>query len=93
MGLFLVTYRRRSNRDYSGIDEALASADGTQAFPGAWLIDAQGPAGQIRDELKALVRGDDSILVVELKRHGGWATRNTSPETAPWLRENISGSL
>lgn len=53
-----------------------------------WLVKTSKGAAEIRDEIKPLVDSNDSVLVIEIKKH--WSTYNISKEVTDWMKGKIS---
>jgi CRISPR/Cas system-associated endoribonuclease Cas2 len=89
MALYLVSYDLHVSRDYRRVIGLLERSGAVKVLESTWLLNAQGPAASIRDELRLQVDADDSLFVVELKPGSEWAGRLTKAGSAEWLRANV----
>jgi hypothetical protein len=55
-----------------------------------WLLTSALTADQIRDQLMAITRKEDSLLVIELKPASNWGTYQAQAAGVQWLRQNIA---
>lgn len=88
MNTYLVSYDLSApGRDYQPVYDYMKKfTDRVKPLQTVYLVYTSKSASTIRDELKALVDGNDKILVVELNT-SAWATSNL-PTTATWLKEH-----
>lgn len=88
MAVYAVTYDlHKPGQDYEKLHEQLRSyRNYSKRFESFWLIDASQSASEIRDDLKKVVDENDTVFVVEVKKH--WAGLNLADGMVNWLRHD-----
>ena len=71
---------------FDGIVHGLAR-DGRQMQPGLWIIEADEPATQLRDQISRQLDDCDSVIVTLLAGHAAWS--GFDRETQDWLLANL----
>lgn len=86
---FIVSYDLHQQRNYRPVWAELESWGATRLLESLWVVSLENTPMDLRDALRAIVDGDDSIAVVEIKTGSGWAALRAKPEGVAWLRTNI----
>lgn len=88
MSVYQINYDLRKQRDYSPLIERIQSY-GTWCHPlkSAWIIVTDQTAVQVRDNLEAVMDGDDELLVTRLQGEAAWY--GLSNEISQWLKDNL----
>ena len=90
MPKFLITYDLRKQRNYSGLIKVLRDWKAISPLESVWLATLVGPAGTVRDLLRAQVDADDGLLIVEIPPGADWATYKVGEKAADWLKANVT---
>ncbi|WP_146161903.1 hypothetical protein [Pseudogemmobacter blasticus] len=88
MASFIITYDTHKGRNYDAFYEGMREHDGVSLAESVWGITLNNTAAQVRDWVKGLLDGDDTIVVVQLKPKLSWGTQKASKEAVAWLKEN-----
>lgn len=89
MAHFLISYDLHSSRTYQPVWNELEGWGAVRLLESLWVVSLNNTAVEIRDALKAVIDGDDSVAVVELQPGSQWATQRSSDLGTAWLRKNI----
>jgi hypothetical protein len=89
MALFVISYDLRKARNYQPVYDKLAEWGAVRLLESFWLASLNGGAGQVRDELAALVDDDDGLAVIELQAGSNWATRKAQAAGNAWLKKHL----
>lgn len=89
MGLYLISYDLRKQRDYEPLWDALAKANASRLLQSVWLVELSAEIGAVRQALSALMDNDDGLAVIELKPGSGWATKSVLPAGNTWLTSHV----
>ena len=85
MSVYIVTYDLNApGKDYAPLLAAIRRYTHCYALKSAFFVDTTESASDIRDKLKKLIDANDTLYVMELKKH--WACNRTASCTA-WLKE------
>ncbi|MBB3020673.1 CRISPR/Cas system-associated endoribonuclease Cas2 [Microvirga lupini] len=88
MGLYLVSYDLREERNYDPLYECLAAWNASRLLKSVWLVKLDASAAAIRDHLNMLIDSDDGTAVIELKHGCQWACHKPEEDGVAWLRAN-----
>ena len=84
MAIILVTYDlRKAGQNYQGVHDYLKKFTYCKGMESVWLLDTKLTPATIRDALRSLVDGNDTIFVVRLQRE--WGALNYG--CAEWLNK------
>ncbi|WP_245431985.1 hypothetical protein [Aminobacter aminovorans] len=86
----MISYDLRKVRNYDGLIKILRGWKCISPLKSLWLGTLTGPAGTIRDLLRAQMDSDDGLIVVELKPGADWALYKTNENAAAWLQANVT---
>lgn len=88
MALYFVGYDVRTvNR---GELEALVRGWGAVSlYDGAWLLNRNLSALEIRNALQGFLRDDDPAIVLELKPGSWWASEHVDRSALDWLKAHV----
>lgn len=88
MAVYAVTYDLITpGQDYEKLHEQLRSYRSySKRFDSFWLIDADKTAAEIRDDLIKVVDENDTLFVIEVKKH--WAGRKLAEGMVNWLKND-----
>ena len=89
MPLYAVSYDLHNKRDYQPIWDGLREVGGKKLLESLWLIDVDDEAADVKDWMKMLLDGDDSVAVVELQSSADWATYKAQQDGNEWLETNL----
>jgi hypothetical protein len=89
MAHLMVSYDLHNTRTYEPVWEKLESWGAVRLLESLWVVTLNASAGQVRDALQAVVDGDDSIAVIELKEGSFWAVLRAKADGVTWLRDKI----
>jgi hypothetical protein len=69
---------------YQALNDALQKlGDWSNRLPGAWLVQSNRSARELRDALKPHVQANDRLFVAQFSRN--WAATNMGPGFAEWI--------
>lgn len=89
MGLYLISYDLRKQRNYEPLWDALAKAHASRLLQSVWLVELSAEIGSVRQALSALIDDDDGVAVIELKPGSGWAAKGALPAGTAWLTSHV----
>jgi hypothetical protein len=89
MPLYAVSYDLHNKRDYQPVWDGLREVGGKKLLESLWLIDVDDEAADVKDWMKMLLDGDDSVAVVELQSSADWATYKAQQDGNEWLEANL----
>lgn len=85
MGVYIVTYDLNSpGKDYAPLLAAIRRYTNCNALKSAFFIDTTESASDIRDKLMKLIDGNDTLYVMELRKHWGCNRKTACTE---WLKD------
>lgn len=90
MSVYQITYTlRKPGQNYDDLYDAIeALGDSVHALDDCWFVETDDTASDIRDDLKAYVSSNDSIIVTKKSTTGvTWAT-SSAGEAAAWLKDH-----
>jgi len=87
---YVISYDQHRDRDYTPVWNQLNSWGAKRVLESVWLLTSALTADQIRDQLMAITRKEDSLLVIELKQASNWGTYQAQAAGVQWLRQNIA---
>lgn len=92
MKSYLITYDLEvpeGYSEYSGLWEYLKTfALWARPAQSVWFIKSDLGAGQIRDEIKARLKSNDKVLVIEVTNNN-WGTSNVLKVVTDWMKANL----
>jgi hypothetical protein len=86
MPLYVISYDLRKQRTYEPLWKALREWKAAKLLESFWLAELTGPAGTIRDILKAHIDHDDGLVVLELRPNFDWAYVRALKGGTDWLQ-------
>ena len=90
MRRYLITYDLHKVRDYKKLYQLMATWKAVRLTESLWMAVLKGPAGTVRNFVRATLDGDDTVAVVEIKAGSDWATQNATPAANAWLAANVT---
>ena len=89
MAHYMISYDLHNLRTYKPVWDKLKSCGAVRLLESLWLLTSNSNAVDLRDALKAVIDGDDSIAIIELKAGSFWADLRAKDAGVDWLRKNI----
>ena len=89
MATVIITYDTHLGRNYQGLYDGMDENDGVRLAESVWGIVLNNTAAEVRDWLKSLLDGDDTIIVIQVKPKPSWATRLASDEASKWIKDHL----
>lgn len=89
MAVYIITYDTHRGRNYQSFYDGMAQARGVRLAESVWGLVSQTSAGAVRDWVRSLLDGDDTIVVVQVAMMGDWATSHASKTANDWLKFNV----
>ncbi len=91
MAAFEISYDLvQPGRDYTRLFQAIkAYPNWAHVLESVWIVQSNGSASAIRDDLKGHIDSNDKLLVTRLQ--GDWASWNLGKERNDWLQSSVSG--
>lgn len=90
MGYFLVSYDLHNRRDYQPLWDYLLKLGAVRVLESLWVVElTRGGAGGLTSDIRAVIDGDDSLVVIELKPGSEWATVRAKKAGQDWLQRNV----
>jgi hypothetical protein len=86
---FVVSYDLHYQRHYQPVWDLLESWGAIRLLESLWVVTRNSQPGTLREALKAVMDGDDSVAVIELGTGSQWATQNARQAGVQWLSRNI----
>lgn len=84
LAIYVVTYDlKQPGRNYAPVHEYLKRFTYCKGLESVWLLDTTATPATIRDQLRSLVDGNDSVFVARLQ--GEWASFNYG--CGEWLND------
>ncbi len=87
---YVVSYDQHRDRDYTPIWNQLSQWGAKRVLESVWFLTSSMTASEIRDQLMAVTRKEDSLVVLELTPSTKWGTYRAQDEGVQWLRTNIA---
>lgn len=92
MATFIITYDTHAGRNYQPLYDGMKEKSGVRLAESVWGITLNNTAGEVRDWIKNLLDGDDTIVVIQVKPKPSWATQKAKKVATDWLKENCQSS-
>ena len=89
MPLYAVSCDLHNKRDYQPVWDGLKEVGGKKLLESLWLIEVDDGASAVKDWVKMMIDGADSVAVVELQSEADWATYKALPDGNEWLHDNL----
>lgn len=86
---YVVSYDLHNVRAYKPVWDTLESWGAAKLLESLWLVTLNSSAGEIREALKQVIDGDDSVAVIELKTGSEWSAWKAKKPGTDWLTSNI----
>lgn len=89
MAVFLISYDTHYGRNYDRLYKAFDKHEVGRVLESVWIGELDNTAEEVRDWVRGLLDGDDTILVIQMKPKHGWSARNLLKGVGNWLRAHI----
>jgi hypothetical protein len=87
---YVVSYDQHRDRDYTPIWNQFSKWGAKRVLESVLFFTSSMTASEIRDQLMAVTRKEDSLVVLELTPSAKWGTYRAQDEGVQWLRTNIA---
>ncbi|MBY5395913.1 hypothetical protein HFN01_13890 [Rhizobium leguminosarum] len=92
MATFIITYDTHKGRNYQTLYDAMEKHSGVRLAESVWGISLSNTVGEVRDWVKSVLDGDDTIIVIQVKPKPSWATQKADAKATEWLKGNCQSS-
>ncbi len=88
MALYYVGYDMRAE-DRAELEDVLSSWGAVSLYDGAWLLNRELSALEVRNALQAFLHDEDAAIVLELKPGSWWASEHVDRGALEWLKAHV----
>ena len=89
MPTYMIGYDPRTAKHYDALTQQLSEWNCVRPLESLWFGSLNGDALTIRERLRALIGGNDGLVVCEIKPSSDWAGVKLHEAVTAWVRANI----